>query len=94
MPRARGIDEVIDRLRASWPELRCEQLRVTHPGADDDGVWFFAHPTTREEVQVESSSGDPPFLVESDQAPAAMCPSVEATLAVVARRLGLRDRTV
>jgi hypothetical protein len=42
---------------------------VLHPGADDDGLWSFWHPRSDIEVQLESSSGNAPFLVESSGSP-------------------------
>jgi hypothetical protein len=46
--------------------VQITQLQVTHPGADDDGLWFIKVPGRTEEVQIESSSGTCPFLIESD----------------------------
>jgi hypothetical protein len=42
----------------------CQQLRVRHPGADDDGLWFFTRPGSSNEVQIESPNGRCPFLIE------------------------------
>jgi hypothetical protein len=66
----RDIDRVIAALRRGLPSLVCEPLRVSHPGADDDGLWSFSHPDLPGEVQLESSSGSFPFLVEYDGTPA------------------------
>ena len=52
-------------LRREIPGLQITQLPVTHPGADD-GLWFIKIPGRTEEVQIESSSGTCPFLIESD----------------------------
>jgi hypothetical protein len=59
----RDIEKVIERVKASLPEVQWEQLKVTHP-ADDDGLWFFTLPGLKESVQAESSSGMSPFIVE------------------------------
>jgi hypothetical protein len=59
------IDQIIERLKAQIPGVHITQLRVAHPGPDDDGVWFI-QTTDRPRVQIESSSGDCPFLIESD----------------------------
>ena len=67
---ARDIEAVIAGLEDSWPGVRVEQLRVLH-AADDDGLWFVSHPDSRGKVQVESSSGTVPFLVEADGVPPA-----------------------
>ena len=63
---ARDIDQIIERLEAEIPGLYVEQLRVTHPEADDDGLWFIRIHERKEEVQIESSNGVCPFLIESD----------------------------
>lgn len=62
----RDIDNIIERLKAEIPGIQVSQLQVTRPGADDDGLWFIKVPGRAEEVQIESSHGGCPFLVESD----------------------------
>lgn len=57
------IDDVIAAVQRVVPGVRCDQLTVTHP-ADDDGIWFFRFPNGGNEVQIESSLGNCPFLVE------------------------------
>ena len=64
MPR--DIDQIIDRLKAAMPGVEVEQLQVSHPGADDDCLWFIKLPGKSEEVQIESSDGTCPFVIESD----------------------------
>ena len=59
----RDIDQLIAQVRRDYPDVAVEQLQIAHPGADDDGLWFFRHPSTSNEVQVESSTGAAPFLV-------------------------------
>ena len=63
---ASDIDEIKRRLTSVYPQVHVEQLRVTHP-ADDDGLWFFRVGLV--EVQLESSSGNCPFLLESSGHP-------------------------
>ena len=63
---ARDIDQIIELLRREIPGVEITQLQVTHPGADDDGLWFVRVPGRKGNVQIESSSGDCPFLIESD----------------------------
>lgn len=90
----RDIDAVIAELRRAYPSIVCEQLRVTHPGADDDGLWLFSHPDRPGEVQLESSTGQLPFLVEGTESPARdTAGTVEQAVALVATRLGLISRT-
>ena len=62
----RDIDHIIERLKTEIPGVQVTQLQVTHPGADDDGLWFIRIPSRAEEVQIESSQGSCPFLIESD----------------------------
>ena len=90
----RDIDQVIAALQAAFPGIACERLRVAHPGADDDGLWFFTHPTVAGEVQLESSSGQLPFVVEgSDSSARDMARTLEEAVGLVASRLGLRAPT-
>jgi len=70
----RDIETVIAILKRTYPSIAVQQLPVTHPGADDDGLWFFRHPAMNTEVQLESPTGAAPFLVESAH-PAAECQS-------------------
>ena len=62
----RDIDLIIEKLKADIPGVRIEQLKVNHPGADDDGLWFVNIYGRKGEVQLESSYGVCPFLIESD----------------------------
>jgi hypothetical protein len=59
------VDEVISRVCARLPDVEWSQLQVTHRGADDAGLWFFLLPETGVEVQIESTVGVCPFLIES-----------------------------
>jgi len=63
----RDIDKIIEVLRNAHQNLVIEQLRVTHPGVDDNGIWFFKNPATGIETQLESSTGNCPFLIESNR---------------------------
>lgn len=63
---SRDIDHVIERLTAELPGVQVAQLQVTHPGADDDGLWSIRIPGIDEEIKIESSHGSCPFLIESD----------------------------
>jgi len=62
---ARDIDRIIERLKAEIPGVHVVRLQVSHPGADDDGLWYIEVPGRAEKVQVESSNGECPFLIES-----------------------------
>ena len=85
----RDIDAIIGVLRKAHPNLAVEQLRVAHPG-DDDGIWFFKHPSASVEVQLESSTGNCPFIVESDRnAEAEHARTVPQAVSMVSAALGL-----
>jgi hypothetical protein len=60
------LRQIVDGVTAELPDAEWAQLEVTW-AADDDGVWFFWRPGGRfGEVQIESSSGCCPFLIESN----------------------------
>ena len=63
----RDVDIILERLRSEYPEITVEQLKVKFPDADDDGIWFIRHPRTPFEVQIESTEGMCPFLIETDE---------------------------
>jgi hypothetical protein len=60
------LEDVFRRVQKRLPAVKWEQLSVTHP-ADDDGLWFLWIPDLPGEVQIESSLGVCPFLVETDK---------------------------
>jgi hypothetical protein len=62
----RDIDQVIEKLKTRLPAVEVDQLAPTHPGADEDGLWFFRMPGTDQEIAIESPSGDCPFTIEHD----------------------------
>jgi len=62
----RDIDRIIEQLNSDIPGVHIAQLKVAYPGRDDDGLWFVDIPGRQETVQVESSNGSCPFLIESD----------------------------
>lgn len=47
-----------------FPDGEVSQLQVSHP-ADDNGIWFFSRKTSLVELQLESTTGTYPFLIES-----------------------------
>ena len=60
------LQQIIDHVRAEVPDVEWTQTWVSH-AADDDGLWHFRrrgqHSWT---VQIESWTGNCPFLVEGD----------------------------
>jgi hypothetical protein len=86
----RDIDTLIQSMTAIYPTVRVRQLEVSHPGADDDGLWFFQDPNSETEVQVESSMGMCPFLVETDESDVRLTvTSVDQAVETLARLLHL-----
>jgi hypothetical protein len=86
----RDIDAIIEALIQAHPEMSVEQLKVQHPGADDDGLWFFTHPSSPHEVQLESPHGTCPFIFETDANPTqATADTILAAVNLVAGGLGL-----
>jgi hypothetical protein len=63
----RDIEHIIQAITAACPSVTVRQLEVLHPGADDDGLWFFKGPGSKFEVQIESPNGMCPLLIESDE---------------------------
>jgi hypothetical protein len=63
----RDIELIIDSIKQIQPSVAIHQLKVSHPGTDDDGVWFFREPGCPYEVQIESTGGMCPFLIETDE---------------------------
>ena len=86
----RDIDAIITQLHLAHPDISAAQLTVLHPGVDDEGLWFFRHPTTDVEVQLESSTGTCPFLFESSGSTDRLTAgSVEQAIAFVVAGLGI-----
>jgi len=86
----RDIDSVLRLLQQAHPAISAQQLGVSHPGADDDGLWFFRHPASAVEIQLESSTGNLPFLVEGSTSPdRRLADTVQAAVALVVGGLGL-----
>jgi hypothetical protein len=90
VPLQRDIDLIIERLTTDIPCIQIDQIKVVHPGADDDGLWFIHVPDQTNEVQLESSHGSCPFLVESDFSDERFhAHSIEEAVRIVKRLYGL-----
>jgi hypothetical protein len=91
----RDIDLIIEGVRRRLPDVEVEQLQVKYPGVDDDGLWYFSVPGIRKHIQIESSYGVCPFIVEhvdmksSSEAETAECVS-EAVQKVITYLTSLR----
>jgi len=77
----RDVEKIIELVRAICPAVEVSQLKVSHPGADDDGLWFFKQPGSAFGAQIESPNGMCPFLIETDETDARFtADSVEETV--------------
>ena len=86
----RDIDQIIQSVMGLCPAVKVRQLTVLHPSADDDGLWFFEWPGSKFEVQIESSEGMCPFLVETDENDARVtAESVDETGEILSKLLHL-----
>jgi hypothetical protein len=86
---SKGIEQLTAALRRAYPEIAIEQLHASNGGTDDEGHWHINHPRALTEVQVTSSTGEPPFLVESEFAPPTLARTVDDAARLVIARLGL-----
>lgn len=84
------VDQIIQSIVTICPTVKVRQLKVSHPGADDDGLWFFEWPGGEFEVQIESSEGKCPFLVETDESDARLTGnSIDETVEILTKLLHL-----
>jgi len=63
MKKQRDIDYIIKTLEARVPDVIVVQMNKVHP-ADDDNLWWFRVPNERRDIQIESPTGNCPFIVE------------------------------
>jgi hypothetical protein len=87
----RDVDRIIKLVKEICPAVAVSQLRVVHPGADDDGLWYFDQPASEFQVQIESPNGMCPFLVETDESDRQTGRSVEETVEILTRLLHIQE---
>jgi hypothetical protein len=63
---SRDIDQIIERVKLRLPDVIVRQHWVRDPRKEDDGVWWFCLTGIEKNIQVESSYGVCPFIVEHD----------------------------
>jgi hypothetical protein len=84
----RDIDQIIRLIVSFCPTVNVRQLNVSHPGADDDGLWFFNRPGSEFQVQIESPTGACPFLIETDESDARLTTkSIDETVEILTKLL-------
>jgi hypothetical protein len=71
MRRMRDIDQVVAALRRRHPEVSVEQRPGAY-AAVDETIWFINLPSTSFEIQLESATGNCPFMIESSLSPERM----------------------
>ena len=87
----RDVGTIIQLVRDICPALQVKQLRVLHPGSDDDGLWYFDQPASEFQVQIESPKGMCPFLVETDENDERLTGrSVQETVEILTRLLHIK----
>lgn len=88
----RDIDQIIQSIMNVCPDADISQLEVSHPGNDDDGIWFFSQPGSEFEVQIESSTGMCPFIIETDENPTRLtADSIGETVDILTKLLHLES---
>jgi hypothetical protein len=66
-PISRDIDWIIEKVQQRLPGVLVQQHWVPNPAVDDDGVWFFRFWDVEKDIQIESSFGMCPFMVEHSE---------------------------
>jgi hypothetical protein len=62
----KAIEQLIPAIKAALPGVQVKQLQTSLP-ADDDGLWFVTHPAYDVEINLESFTGEFPFLIENSR---------------------------
>ena len=91
MKTERDIDQITAAVRERIPGVHVEQWIKSDP-TEDDGLWYFRRPDASGEIQLESSSGNCPFTIESDamksSAQAVKAPTTDEAVKLVTEYLG------
>jgi hypothetical protein len=91
MKNGRDIDVITAAIKERIPDVQIEQWVKMDP-TDDDGLWYFRRGDVKGEIQLESSSGNCPFVIESDamksSAQAVTAPTPDEAVKLVTEYLG------
>jgi hypothetical protein len=91
MPNERDIDQITMAVKERLPDVEVDQWIKEKP-TDDDGLWYFRRAGLHGEIQLESSSGNCPFVVESDamknSAEAVKAPTKDKAVQLITEYLG------
>jgi hypothetical protein len=63
---SRDIDQIIEGVQRRRPGVKVQQHWVKNPSVDDDGIWWFYLSGIEKDIQIESSDGMCPFMIEHD----------------------------
>jgi len=58
----RDVEKIIKAIKENPPDVKLRQLTVSHPAADDNGLWFFEQPKQRVRSPNRVIDGDVPFF--------------------------------
>jgi hypothetical protein len=64
----RDIDQIVAALKRRHPDLLVEQRPGAYASIDEE-IWFINLPSASLEIQLESETGNCPFMVESSLSP-------------------------
>jgi hypothetical protein len=62
----KDIDLIIEKVKQEMSDVGVYQLKKKLP-TDDDGIWWFYLPDVKPDIQIESSYGMCPFIVETNE---------------------------
>ncbi len=66
MPR--DIDRIIEQVKILLPEAKViQEPKHNHAAYYDNGIWYFSLPAIRTDIQIESTYGECPFVVETNE---------------------------
>ena len=88
MENQRDIEKIINSVKKEFPKTNVYQLKVKFP-ADDDGIWYFWLPENPDDdIQIENSYGQCPFIVETNRSPEARRgETVEQVVSIICEHL-------
>lgn len=85
---SRAIDDLIAALQRANAKITIQQNSPLVEG-EDTRTWLVKHPDGFTDVQVQSETGEAPFVVASDFSPPTVVKSVDAAARMIVQRLGL-----
>ena len=88
MTMTRGIDDLTSALQRTDTRITVQPRAAIVP-EEADRSWSVHHPDGFTDVQVQSETGDAPFVVASDFSPPTVVKTVDAAVRMIVQRLGL-----